>query len=123
MGSDRLNVSSTSFGYDSTLVGNVTPTTPTPQEFGPSTAFGFSFVTEDEIKAYEKDKIASQRAVIDKTSNEATQLRKKLDALHGAIKPFLKNMMEHPERQYILWPNRAEKIAEFMAIIDKIVQE
>lgn len=71
--------------------------------------FGFSVVTKDEI---EED----NRRKIDYTSD-------KLYGLRDMIMPLLKNLLKDPEKEYILWPNRVEKIKDFIEKIDRYVYD
>jgi hypothetical protein len=41
--------------------------------------------------------------------------------LYNAIIPLLKNLKANPDKDTIVWPNRAVKIDEFKTKIDKIV--
>jgi len=50
-----------------------------------------------------------------------TELNTQLQQLYNAIIPLLKNLQANPDKEYILWPNRLEKVKEFKAKIDSIV--
>jgi hypothetical protein len=65
--------------------------------------FGFTTVSEEELIK----------------PNE--ELNSQLQSLYNAIIPLLKNLMADPEKEYILWPNRTEKIKEFKTKVDLIV--
>lgn len=65
--------------------------------------FGFTTVSEDTITQGQQE------------------LNTQLQQLYNAIIPLLKNLQANPEKEYILWPNRVEKIKEFKIKIDKIV--
>ena len=39
--------------------------------------------------------------------------QEKLDKLYNAIIPLLSNLKKNPEKEYILWPNRIEKVEQF----------
>lgn len=73
--------------------------------------FGFTAVTEDELEVAQKASSASETA---KTTQE------RLDSLYNAITPLLNNLKKNPEKEYILWPNRLEKIEEFEDHLQKI---
>jgi len=65
--------------------------------------FGFTTVSEE---------------VITKGQQE---LNTQLQQLYNAIIPLLKNLQANPDKEYILWPNRVEKVKEFKSKIDSIV--
>lgn len=72
--------------------------------------FGFTAVDEDELQAVQ------QTAAL---ANDAEQLalttQERLDRLYNSIMPLLTNLKKNPEKEYILWPNRTEKIEAFEA--------
>ena len=70
--------------------------------------FGFTAVTEDELEAVQKTKVSAEGA------------QEKLDKLYNAITPLLTNLKKNPEKEYILWPNRLEKVEAFEDHIQKI---
>ena len=49
---------------------------------------------------------------------DATQ--DKIDKLYNAIQPLLTNLKKNPEKEYILWPNRIEKVDQFEDMLRKI---
>lgn len=65
--------------------------------------FGFTTVSEEAITAGQ------------------TELNSQLQLLYNSIIPLLKNLMANPDKEYILWPNRVEKIKEYKNKIDTIV--
>lgn len=65
--------------------------------------FGFTIVSEKEL-----------------TSGQ-DQLNSQLQMLYNAILPLLKNLQQNPDKEYILWPNRVDKINQFKKKIDGIV--
>jgi hypothetical protein len=50
-------------------------------------------------------------------------LKEKVDALYSAILPLLKNLKSNPEKDYIFWPDRLKKIAEFEEKLKKIYEK
>ena len=70
--------------------------------------FGFTLVDEEELEVVQ---LASTQAESSNANAESTQ--EKLDRLLGAIQPLLNNLKSNPEKEYILWPNRLNKIEEF----------
>jgi hypothetical protein len=77
--------------------------------------FGFTVVNEDELEV-------AQKAV--KTTEAATATAKttetKLNNLYNAIIPLLTNLKANPEKDYILWPKRLEKVEAFEDMLQKI---
>lgn len=79
--------------------------------------FGFTFADESEIDAVQQ---ATQQVETVSSSAQTTQDR--LDKLFNAIQPLLNNLKQNPEKEYILWPNRLDKIEQFEDHIQKIYQ-
>jgi uncharacterized protein Yka (UPF0111/DUF47 family) len=77
--------------------------------------FGFTAVDEDELEAVQQ---ATQKAETVSANVEATQ--ETLDKLYNAIVPLLNNLKKNPEKDYILWPNRLEKVEQFEDHLQKI---
>ena len=73
--------------------------------------FGFTLVDEAELDVAKE--VASSTA-------SATNTQDKLDKLYNAITPLLKNLMANPEKEYIKWPNRVDKVEAFEGQILKI---
>ena len=77
--------------------------------------FGFTAVNEDELKSVQ------QTAAL---ANDAEQLanttQDKLDKLYNAVQPLLNNLKANPEKDYIYWPNRQEKVEQFETYIQGI---
>jgi ElaB/YqjD/DUF883 family membrane-anchored ribosome-binding protein len=85
--------------------------------------FGFSLVSETELKAHEetlKKKVEEQSRVVEKTSKEA---KDKIHTLRDMIMPLLNNLSKDPSKEYILWPDRAAKIQAFIKKINDFVDE
>jgi len=70
--------------------------------------FGFTAVNEDELETVQK--LEQEKSV---ASDEVLGLQDRLDALYSAIMPLLNNLASNPEKSYIYWPNRLEKIETF----------
>lgn len=77
--------------------------------------FGFTAVDENELKAVQD---AARQAESIATTANVTQ--DKLDRLYNAITPLLNNLKKNPEKEYILWPNRIEKVEQFEEHLLKI---
>ena len=77
--------------------------------------FGFTAVDETELEAVKQAKDTAQKMAV---GVDATQ--DKLDKLYNAIVPLLNNLKKNPEKEYILWPNRIEKVEQFEDHLYKI---
>lgn len=85
--------------------------------------FGFSIVSEEELKEQEellRKKVEEQSKIVQKTSEELTD---KLHGLKNMIMPLLQNLAKDPDKSYIFWPNRTQKIKEFIAKIDNYIEK
>ena len=92
--------------------------------------FGFSLVSEKELKAHEemlKKKVEEQSKVVQQSALDlqetAEQSQQKLYDLRNMIMPLLKNLAADPSKEYILWPDRAAKIQAFIKKIDDFVTD
>jgi len=79
--------------------------------------FGFTAVDESELEAVQKS-----TSKLETTSSKASELEDKLNKLYNAIQPLLTNLKKNPEKEYILWPNRVEKVEQFEDLISAIVK-
>ena len=52
----------------------------------------------------------------------AEQNEEKLNKLYNAILPLLSNLKANPEKDYIFWPNRTEKVEAFEDLISEIIK-
>jgi len=77
--------------------------------------FGFTAVDEEDLQVVQD----AQKAVGD-TEVEAKTTQEKLDKLYNAITPLLNNLKKNPEKEYILWPNRIDKVEQFEEVLYKI---
>ena len=77
--------------------------------------FGFTAVDEEELEAVQK---VTKKAEASQT--EASSAQERLDKLYNSITPLLNNLKKNPEKEYILWPNRLEKVEQFEDHIQKI---
>ena len=77
--------------------------------------FGFSLVDENELDVVQKiSKVAEQ------SSSNYDHVQQKVDNLYNAITPLLNNLKQNPEKEYILWPNRVEKVEQFEEMLSEI---
>jgi len=79
--------------------------------------FGFTAVDEDELDAV---KVATTQAKGVDKDLKATQ--DKIDNVFNAIMPLLNKLKKNPEKEYILWPDRLDKVEKFEDHLQKIYQ-
>ena len=79
--------------------------------------FGFTAVDEDELEVVQK-----QSQKLESTSGKAEELEDKLNKLYNSILPLLSNLKANPEKDYIYWPKRTEKVEQFEVLIAEIVK-
>ena len=77
--------------------------------------FGFTAVDENELDAVKQANDTAQKMAV---CVDATQ--DKIDRLYNAITPLLNNLKKNPEKDYILWPNRLEKVEQFETLLQGI---
>ena len=77
--------------------------------------FGFTAVDENELEVVKK-----KQETINQLDVGQNVTQDKLDRLYNAITPLLNNLKKNPEKDYILWPNRVEKVDEFEDLLRKI---
>ena len=79
--------------------------------------FGFTAVSEEELEVVQKTAASAEKAAATATVNED-----KLNKLYNAILPLLSNLKLNPEKDYIYWPNRTEKVEQFEEMIANIIK-
>ena len=77
--------------------------------------FGFTAVDEDELQA-----VQQTAALASDAEQLATTTQERLDKLYNAVVPLLNNLKQNPEKDYILWPNRLEKVEQFESHLQSI---
>ena len=80
--------------------------------------FGFTAVDETELEA-----VQQSAETVNSAQTAALNNEEKLNKLYNAIQPLLSNLKKNPEKEYILWPNRTEKIEQFEDLIRKIISD
>ncbi len=98
--------------------------------------FGFSLLSEDELKRRE-DEAAAQAAQYAATkaaeafkqefeyeiTKTSEYYQGRLKDLYEAIMPLLVNLCKDNEKAYIYWPNRQEKIQKFIEKITRLAEQ
>ena len=80
--------------------------------------FGFTTVDESDLNSYQQ--ATEAKAKVEETAQVANATQEKVDALYNAIQPLLNNLKANPSKEYILWPNRLEKIEQFETYLQGI---
>ena len=70
--------------------------------------FGFTAVNEEELKS-----VQQTAALANDAEQLATTTQDKLDKLYNAVQPLLNNLKANPDKDYIYWPQRLEKVEQF----------
>ncbi len=85
--------------------------------------FGFSAVSESELKSLEKklQQEVNQKEVALVKIEES--YKGKLELLYKTIIPLLKNLAKDSDKEYIYWPNRTQKMQEFIKKVEQIVND
>ena len=77
--------------------------------------FGFTLVDEKDL-----DSVQQLSKVVEQSSSNYDSAQEKLDELYNAITPLLNNLKANPEKEYIKWPDRIEKVEAFETFIQNI---
>jgi len=81
--------------------------------------FGFTMMDEDAL-----DAVQEAREQIQNTSTELSEQveewKTRSDTLYRMVLPLLKNLAANPEKDYIYWPDRVNKINQFKEQLDKV---
>lgn len=93
--------------------------------------FGFSLVSEEELKAKEAElqaKLLEQSQVVQEVVKQVSQTEQSVaeykDKLHGLrdmVMPLLNNLAKDPTKTYVFWPDRAVKIKAFIMKVNNFV--
>ena len=70
--------------------------------------FGFTAVDETELEAVT---VASQAVAT--ASTDTKEMQDKMDTMYNAMIPLLNNLQKNPEKEYIYWPDRHNKVEQF----------
>ena len=77
--------------------------------------FGFTIVDADEL-----DVVQEAQTKVVEASSSVDSTTERLDKLYNAIQPLLNKLKQNPEKDYILWPKRLDKIEQFETHIQNI---
>lgn len=91
--------------------------------FNPDFDFGFSTVSETELKARERElenSLGHNLEVVKNVQQFADTQQSKFEMLYKMVMPLLSNLKADPDKEYILWPDRVKKIDAFIKKIDEL---
>lgn len=80
--------------------------------------FGFTAVDEDELQSVE-----SSRNQVEEMQKKLKQVDNRAKKLYDAITPLLDNLRKSPQKEYILWPDRLDKINAFQEKLIGILED
>ena len=78
--------------------------------------FGFTAMTEDELSVVQESK-----AQVEASSATAESASAKAQIMYEAVIPLLNNLKANPEKDYIYWPNRYDKLDAFADQLHQIL--
>jgi len=84
--------------------------------------FGFSAVSEEELKSLEKKLQAEVNSKSEELALIAQSYEDKLNAMYKMIMPLLRNLAKDDKKEYIFWPDRSAKMTAFIKKIDALMK-
>ena len=77
--------------------------------------FGFSAGDENELEAVTKveSKLQETSSTVAAATASQKAIQAKLDQMYNAVIPLLNNLQKNPEKEYIFWPDRHNKVEQF----------
>jgi len=85
--------------------------------------FGFSLVSEEEIKEYENKMLQEVQQKHQEVVKSKEEIANKLQGMRAMIMPLLNNLMANPDKHYLYWPNRTDKIKAFIKKLDNYIND
>ena len=84
--------------------------------------FGFTAVSEDELKVIERELEAKVAHQDQELKQVAASYEEKLNTLYKMVMPLLKNLAKDADKDYIYWPDRQKKMQDFIKQVEALVQ-
>ena len=84
--------------------------------------FGFSAVSEEELKKLTGSEQETEELskLLDEQATNAELYKDTVVQIQEMITPLINNLMLNPNKNYIYWPNRIDKMKVFKAELDKL---
>ena len=70
--------------------------------------FGFTAVDENELAA-----VTTATSQVATATGDVKAVQAKMETMFNAIMPLLNNLQKNPEKEYIFWPDRHNKVEQF----------
>lgn len=84
--------------------------------------FGFSAVSEEDLKAMERQLQEQVAAKDTELEQVARTYEEKLNTLYKMVMPLLKNLAKDDDsKEYIHWPDRQKKMKAFITKVESLV--
>jgi len=84
--------------------------------------FGFTAVSEDELKTIERELEAKVADRDTQLKQVAASYEERLNTLYKMVMPLLNNLAKDAEKDYIYWPGRQKKMHEFIKQVEALVK-
>jgi hypothetical protein len=84
--------------------------------------FGFTAVSEDELKTIERELEAKVADRDTQLKQVAASYEERLNTLYKMVMPLLNNLAKDAEKDYIYWPGRQKKMQEFIKQVEALVK-
>jgi len=84
--------------------------------------WGFTAVDEQELTAVTeaRETVENIEDANENLEQRCCELEGRLDKVYGSILTLLENLKKNPEKNYILWPDRVEKVEAFETYLKKL---
>lgn len=84
--------------------------------------FGFSAVSEDELRVLTgaEREMEEVSKLLDEQQKDTELYKDTVAKIEQMVTPLINNLMLNPDKNYIYWPNRVEKMKIFKAQLEKL---
>lgn len=87
--------------------------------------FGFSIMSEDELDAVQRTQheVSESHEQLNRLKGDLEKETTKAHRIFNMVMPLLHNLKANPNKEYIYWPTRVEKIDRFEEKLKDILEE
>lgn len=84
--------------------------------------FGFTLMDENELDAVQevRQNLETTSSTVKELQEEVNEWKTRTDTMYRMVLPLLKNLSANPEKDYIYWPSRTDKIQGFIEQLNKV---